>query len=211
MKCLRNLSRSRYHSRRASTGSFIVRLFTSPVHFSSPGGLVPRAGKKGECWTFLDWRLNSENDSPVHGQPSSRLLGLVSPSVLALRLSPSLITIPGGAGPVRERTGPFGRHDDGGRERPKGPESEGNRGRPLTSLVLSLIPSVFHSARYAASRRSPCLALVPRARLRLTPIVMSGERREGRAGRQGEHTTKEASVRLGHKTLRTWMKNSSLW
>lgn len=75
--------------------SFIVRLFTSPVHFSSPGGLVPRAGKKGECWTFLDWRLNSENDSPVHGQPSSRLLGLVSPSVLALRLSPSLITIPG--------------------------------------------------------------------------------------------------------------------
>lgn len=85
------------------------------------------------------------------------------------------------------------------------------RGRPLTSLVLSLIPSVFHSARYAASRRSPCLALVPRARLRLTPIVMSGERREGRAGRQGEHTTKEASVRLGHKTLRTWMKNSSLW
>ena len=27
----------------------------------------------------------------------------------------------------------------------KGPESEGNRGRPLTSLVLSLIPSVFHS------------------------------------------------------------------
>lgn len=92
MKCLRNLSRSRYHSRRASTGSFIVRLFTSPVHFSSPGGLVPRAGKKGECWTFLDWRLNSENDSPVHGQPSSRLLGLVSPSVLALRLSPSLIT-----------------------------------------------------------------------------------------------------------------------
>ena len=37
---------------------------------SSPGGLVPRAGKKGECWTFLDWRLNSENDSPVHGQPA---------------------------------------------------------------------------------------------------------------------------------------------
>ena len=43
---------------------------TSSVHFSSPGGLVPRAGKKGECWTFLDWRLNSENDSPVHGKPS---------------------------------------------------------------------------------------------------------------------------------------------
>ena len=43
----------------------------SPVlRVSSPGGLVPRAGKKGECWTFLDWRLNSENDSPVHGQPA---------------------------------------------------------------------------------------------------------------------------------------------
>lgn len=109
-----------------------------------------------------------------------RLLGLVSPSVLALRLSPSLITIPGGAGP-------FGRHDDGGRERPKGPESEGNRGRPLTSLVLSLIPSVFHSARVAASRRSPCLALVPRARLRLTPIVMSGERREWGTGQGRYH------------------------
>ena len=74
---------------------------------------------------------------------SGRLLGLVSPSVLALRLSPSLITIPGGAGPVRERTGPFGRHDDGGRERPKGPESEGNRGRrghSLTSLVVPYAP-----------------------------------------------------------------------
>ena len=56
-------------SRRSSPGSF-PRLFFTPVHFSSPGGLVPRAGKKGECWTFLDWRLNSENDSPVHGQPS---------------------------------------------------------------------------------------------------------------------------------------------
>ena len=56
-------------SRRSSPGSF-PRLSFTPVHFSSPGGLVPRAGKKGECWTFLDWRLNSENDSPVHGQPS---------------------------------------------------------------------------------------------------------------------------------------------
>ena len=45
---------------------------------SSPGGLVPRAGKKGECWTFLDWRLNSENDSPVHGQPSSRSVSVSS-------------------------------------------------------------------------------------------------------------------------------------
>lgn len=28
---------------------------------------------------------------------------------------------------------------------------------------------------------------------------------------EGEEPTREASVRLGHKTLRTWMKNSSLW
>ena len=67
-------------SRRSSPGSF-PRLSFTPVHFSSPGGLVPRAGKKGECWTFLDWRLNSENDSPVHGQPSfDSLLPFRSPS-----------------------------------------------------------------------------------------------------------------------------------
>lgn len=41
----------------------------------------------------------------------SRLLGLVSPSVLALRLSPSLITIPGGAGWRRSER-------DGNRRRP---------------------------------------------------------------------------------------------
>lgn len=150
-------------------------LFTSPVHFSSPGGLVPRAGKKGECWTFLDWRLNSENDSPVHGQPSSRLLGLVSPSVLALRLSPSLITIPGGAGPVRERTGPFGRHDDGGRERPKGPESEGNRepheiennwpkDRMFTRVVRPSLTSLPSPSSAEGLRRVPLTPLTTRLR-----------------------------------------------
>ena len=35
-----------------------------------PGGNIPRVEtKKRECWKFLDWRLNSENDSRVHGQP----------------------------------------------------------------------------------------------------------------------------------------------
>ena len=27
--------------------------------------------KERECWKFLDWRLNPENDSRVHGQPSN--------------------------------------------------------------------------------------------------------------------------------------------
>ena len=32
---------------------------------------IPRVEtKKRECWKFLDWRMNSENDSRVHGQPS---------------------------------------------------------------------------------------------------------------------------------------------
>jgi hypothetical protein len=35
-----------------------------------PGGYIPRVEKERECWKFLDWRLNSENDSRVHGQPS---------------------------------------------------------------------------------------------------------------------------------------------
>ena len=33
-----------------------------------PGGNIPRVEtKKRECWKFLDWRLNSENDSRVIG------------------------------------------------------------------------------------------------------------------------------------------------
>ena len=36
------------------------------------GGNIPRVEtKKRECWKFLDWRLNPENDSRVHGQPSN--------------------------------------------------------------------------------------------------------------------------------------------
>lgn len=97
-------------SRRSSPGSF-PRLFFTPVHFSSPGGLVPRAGKKGECWTFLDWRLNSENDSPVHGQPSfDSLPPLRSRSVLSclvLRLVTPSLTPPSRRTPVSRSLATF--------------------------------------------------------------------------------------------------------
>ena len=37
-----------------------------------PGGYIPRLEiMERECWKFLDWRLNSDNDSRLHGQPSS--------------------------------------------------------------------------------------------------------------------------------------------
>ena len=36
-----------------------------------PGGNIPRVEtKKRECWKFLDWRLNSENDSRFLAQLS---------------------------------------------------------------------------------------------------------------------------------------------
>ena len=39
---------------------------------SVPGGYIVRVEtKERECWKFLDWRLNPENDSRVHGQPSN--------------------------------------------------------------------------------------------------------------------------------------------
>jgi len=39
-----------------------------------PGGYIPRLEiMERECWKFLDWRLNSDNDSRLHGQPSSSL------------------------------------------------------------------------------------------------------------------------------------------
>ena len=42
-------------------------LFLSSV----PGGKIPRVEtNERECWEFLDWRLASENDSLVPGQPS---------------------------------------------------------------------------------------------------------------------------------------------
>ena len=106
----------------------------------------------------------SEPGSDMRKEPGPcvfRLLGLVSPSVLASRLSPSLFTIPGGAGPVRERTGPFGRHDDGGRERPKGPESEENRGAAY--VTPRRVPSSFVSdPRRVAPLRGSCLRRVMR-------------------------------------------------
>ena len=37
-------------------------------------GYIPRLeSKEWECWKLLDWRLNSENDSRLHGQPSMKL------------------------------------------------------------------------------------------------------------------------------------------
>ena len=37
-----------------------------------PGGYIPRQEiMERECWKFLDSRLNSDNDSRLHGQPSS--------------------------------------------------------------------------------------------------------------------------------------------
>ena len=51
------------------------------VRFSDlvPDGYIPRLeSKERECWKFLDWRLNSENDSRLHGQPSNALLMTVS-------------------------------------------------------------------------------------------------------------------------------------
>ena len=35
-----------------------------------PDGYISRLeSKEWECWKLLDWRLNSENDSRLHGQP----------------------------------------------------------------------------------------------------------------------------------------------
>ena len=37
---------------------------------STTDGYIPRLeSKEWECWKLLDWRLNSENDSRLHGQP----------------------------------------------------------------------------------------------------------------------------------------------
>ena len=50
---------------------FNIHSFFLSSSLSVPGGNIPRVEtKKRECWKFLDWRLNSENDSRVHGQPS---------------------------------------------------------------------------------------------------------------------------------------------
>ena len=40
-----------------------------------PGGYMPRLEiMERECWKFLDWRLNSDNDPRLHGQPSSSMM-----------------------------------------------------------------------------------------------------------------------------------------
>ena len=49
-------------------------LTAEPERFQDlmPGGYIPRLEiMERECWKFLDWRLNSDNDSRLHGQPSS--------------------------------------------------------------------------------------------------------------------------------------------
>ena len=44
------------------------------ARFLMPGGYIPRLEiMERECWKVLDWRLNSDNDSRLHGQPSSSL------------------------------------------------------------------------------------------------------------------------------------------
>ena len=41
------------------------------MNYSLPGAYIPTLEtKQRECWKFLDWWLNSEFDSRVHGQPS---------------------------------------------------------------------------------------------------------------------------------------------
>ena len=47
--------------------------------------------KERECWKFLDWQLNSENDSRLHGQPSFHLqvTPLDSPLVYLMVISGS--------------------------------------------------------------------------------------------------------------------------
>lgn len=83
--------------------------------------------------------------------------------------------------------------------------------RSHVSSALCSLSSPHHvSSLFLASfRLSPLLTVVSWA---------EGEAREARTKREmtetrrrTRETTREASVRLGHKTLRTWMKNSSLW
>ena len=44
------------------------RLHANDLH---PVCYIPRVeAKERECWKFFDWRLNSENESRINGQPS---------------------------------------------------------------------------------------------------------------------------------------------
>ena len=69
-------------------------------------------------------------------------------------------------------------------------------------LAHSLVPQSFPAERSwgGTERRAP-----EAGRREVTPSRGAGD--DG----DRKEPTKEASVRLGHKTLRTWMKNSSLW
>jgi len=56
---------------------------------SLPGAYIPTLEtKQRECWKFLDWWLNSEFDSRVHGQPSHSL------PIFALGVSLLLLCVP---------------------------------------------------------------------------------------------------------------------
>ena len=51
-----------------------------------PGGYIPRLEiMERECWKFLDWRLNSDNDPRLHGQPSSSMMCPKNSSTLVMR------------------------------------------------------------------------------------------------------------------------------
>eukprot|EP00415_Alexandrium_ostenfeldii_P000425 UN0425 len=51
-------------------GMHVFAMICDLIHIV-PVCYIPRVeAKERECWKFLDWRLNSENESRVHGQPS---------------------------------------------------------------------------------------------------------------------------------------------
>ena len=50
---------------------YTANIISIPFSHLMPGGYMPRLEiMERECWKFLDWRLNSDNDSRLHGQPS---------------------------------------------------------------------------------------------------------------------------------------------
>ena len=59
------------HFHQVSNFSWILPIARLLFLSSVPGGKIPRVEtNERECWEFLDWRLASENDSLVSGQPS---------------------------------------------------------------------------------------------------------------------------------------------
>ena len=93
----RAYSRSaRFHFRWSfSLWSFQDSSFSCPKE-SVPGGYIPRLeSKEWECWKFLDWRLNEENDSQLHGQPSFLSLSFCWPIMAYGSLDLSLCRVSG--------------------------------------------------------------------------------------------------------------------